>query len=44
MRVLLWPELFWPQIGGSETPVTALIDGLQHGGFEFTVARYGAAL
>lgn len=37
MRVLLWSELFWPHIGGSETAATTLIDGLRPRGFEFTV-------
>src|SRR5574342_129377 len=37
MRILLWSELFWPHIGGSETAATTLIDGLQPRGFEFAV-------
>ncbi|HXJ82304.1 MAG TPA: glycosyltransferase family 4 protein [Candidatus Methylomirabilis sp.] len=37
MRVLLWSELFWPHIGGSEAAAAALISGLRGRGVEFTV-------
>ena len=37
MRILLWTESFWPNVGGSEVAATTLIDGLRPRGYEFVV-------
>ncbi len=37
MRVLFWPELFWPYIGGIEILSSKLLTSLMERGYEFIV-------